>query len=134
MTAIDERLGCMETKKNVSSVLTVVKTLFPRINIITMRKKYKQWTSQGKPTNFVCDDQRHFKTTQKALTEQGEVIVTDQILNMNRNQQQVTFEMVRKLAITQWEKENRIHCKEFSFNRWTDGLQTLLVAIIYRHK
>jgi len=101
MLEIDQQLSLMLGRKIISHALTIARVTFPAISVSIMRKRYKEWVEQDRPDTYVYTDQRHFKTSQKALTEQDELLIVEQILTMNRNHQQVTFSTVHTLAMNQ---------------------------------
>jgi hypothetical protein len=115
MLTIDQILDQVCARENLLTAITVAKSHFPNIAISKMREQYKHWIELGKPTEFIYEDQRHNKTVQKALTEEGELEVVNQILQMNHNQQQVTFQTVRDKSLKQWNQENMINHKTQSF-------------------
>jgi hypothetical protein len=129
MIAIDNQLSSMSGNKHLSTVIEIVRLQFQGISHTVLRRKYNQWIAQGRPEKFICNDQRHYNKSQRALTDQGETLVTDHILNMNRDQQQVTYQVVRKIAIEQWSKENNCIHKNFSF----DACDGWITHFISRH-
>jgi hypothetical protein len=118
VTSIDQQLKMardLNFKRSLTGAIEIVRQQFPRIGRGTMRAKYNLWKKQGCPNTMIHDDQRHYHTCQRALSDQGEVKIVDQILDMNRTKKQVSFLTVRKLALEQWHMENNITPKNYSF-------------------
>ena len=109
MCEIDRQLNMMTDKKYLSVAIRNVRIQFPAISESTMRRRYKEWCLNGKNDEFIYQDKRNVRNSQKALSIKGEILIADQILEMNRLLQQVTFQVIRELAIEQWKKENNIN-------------------------
>ena len=79
--------------------------------------------SLGKPKILIHEDKRHCHIVRRSISDQGESMIVDQILESNRLQKQLTFKVIRTLFIDQWKTENiNKKCYFTASDGWMENL------------
>lgn len=112
---IDRQLTNMAGLKYLSKAIEFVRLQFPHISRAVMRRRYNEWIKLGKPEPYIYNDQRINNMPRRALTDKGEILVFEKILELNQSHSQVTYQTVRKLSLQQWSSENLEQVKEYPF-------------------
>lgn len=112
---IDHLLDQMPKRKNMKMAIEFTQCSYPNFKSDLLRKTYKLWVSHNKPDTYVYLDHRHQNQSTKAITNNGEHLIVDQIFERNQMHQQVTYRDIRQMAIKQWVTEDHVKNKEFQF-------------------
>jgi len=70
----------------------------PTIKESKLRKTYKIWVSLNRPEPFIINDNRKLNTKQKALSNDEEKNLKEKILELNKNNQIVSYKKVSEMA------------------------------------
>lgn len=73
---------------------------YPTIKLSTIQRYYKQWIDLGRPTTFVIPDRRKNNGKFKALPDQIEIQIQNQIVRMSEQEKLVSYQIISTVART----------------------------------